>query len=100
MELGCMILSHDTITQLTKSLILRATFHEEIIEIEVLDKATTVIYLWNVTKEKVWQATMDLNSKDIKTVYAFGKSKHEAYKIASSHLIGEHFLKLSVLNDY
>lgn len=88
MELVCMLLEHPTVSRLTKSMLLRSIFAEEEIEIEVMDEARTVIYVWNVGKEKVWQATMDLESGDITTVYAFASTKEEAYELALSNLQG------------
>lgn len=84
-----MLLEHPTVSRLTKSMLLRSMFAEEEIEIEVIDKARTIIYVWNVEREKVWQATMDLESADITTVYAFASTKEEAYQLANRFLTGE-----------
>lgn len=86
MSLCCMILHHPSITRLTKSFILRTLFQAEDIEIEVMDASTTVIYLWNVRKERIWQATAYLESVNLTTVYSFADSKEEALKEALEHL--------------
>lgn len=85
MSLGCMVLYHDSITSLTKSFILRTLFPVEEIEIEVMDAATTVIYLWNVQKEQIWQATVCLESVNIMTVYGFADTKDAARTAALKH---------------
>lgn len=86
MGIGCMILYHATITSLTKSFILRMIFQAEDIEIEVLNAATTVIYLWEVDKEKIWQATVNLESSGLTTVYSFADTKKEALSQGLKHL--------------
>ncbi|GEM_PF-4606206 len=86
MSLGCMILHHPSISRLTKSFILRIIFQAEDIEIEVMDASTTVIYLWNVRKERIWQATAYLESVHLTTVYSFAETKEDALKGALKHL--------------
>lgn len=78
LQLTCMIIYHPTITRITKSLLLRAIFQHERIEIEVLDAATTVIYIQEVNKKKLWQATIDLLSADLITVYSSAETKEIA----------------------
>ena len=84
--LGCMVLYNTSITSLTKSFVLRSLFQEDDLEIEVKDKGTTVIYLWNVSKERIWQATVMLESANLTTVYHFAESKSEALSGALVHL--------------
>ncbi|GGN53915.1 MULTISPECIES: hypothetical protein [Oceanobacillus] len=82
MSLGCMVLYHPLISSYTKSLLLRSVFNNQRIEIEVLDKKTTIIYLEGVEKCQVWQATMDFESSGIQTVYAFEHTKERALEEA------------------
>lgn len=78
----CMVLHHSSITSYTKSFLLRSIFQKENIEIEVLDKATTAIFIERADKEKVWQATVDLESIGIQTVYAFHDEKDKVLEDA------------------
>jgi hypothetical protein len=80
------MLYHTTITFLTKSRILRAMFHSENFEIEVLDKNTMIIFLWNVNKMDVWQAAVLLESTGIQFGYGFGDYKLEARTSAEEML--------------
>lgn len=86
MQLACMILYHPSINQITKSFILRTIFQHESIEIEVLDAATNVIYIQEVSKKKLWQATIDLLSADLTIVYSFAETKEMALHHALRHL--------------
>lgn len=77
-----MVLYHPLISSYTKSLLLRSVFNGTRLEIEVLDKKTTIIYLEGVEKNLIWQATMDFESSGIETVYAFGQTKERALEEA------------------
>lgn len=61
-------------------------FQEEAIEIEVLDSRKVVAFIKEVEKERIWQATVDLESAGITTVYAFGKTKEKVFAEALAHL--------------
>ncbi|MCG5104986.1 hypothetical protein [Oceanobacillus alkalisoli] len=82
MSLGCMVLYHPFISSYTKSFLLRSMFNKQRIEIEVMDKTTTIIYFEEVEKRLIWQATMDLESSGIQTVYAFEHTKEKALEKA------------------
>lgn len=75
---SCLILYHSTITSLTKCKILRAMFKEEEFEIDVIENNTVMIYLWNVEKERIWQAAIDFETTNIVSGYGFGRRKIDA----------------------
>ncbi|WP_164670011.1 hypothetical protein [Virgibacillus doumboii] len=79
---SCLILYHDSITNLTKIMILRAIFLDKEFEIDIVDAGTTVIYIWNVNKMAIWQAALALETTNIKTGYGFGKRKADAWNDA------------------
>jgi hypothetical protein len=81
-----MILDHPTVSNLTKCKMLRFMFHEDDCEIQVTEKNTVVIYLWNVDKIKVWQVVADLLSTNIYAGYGFGSRKKLAYEDANNTL--------------
>lgn len=84
--ISCLILGHPTITNLTKCKLLRFIFHEDEYEIQVIQKNTIVIYLWNVEKVKVWQTVANFESTEVLVGYGFGKRKNEAYDAANTLL--------------
>ncbi|WP_373895378.1 hypothetical protein [Virgibacillus sp. CBA3643] len=75
---SCLILYHTTITSLTKCKILRAMFHEEEFEINVIGENTVIIFLWNLDKEKVWQAVVNFETTNMKVGFGFGERKRDA----------------------
>ncbi|UJL47311.1 hypothetical protein KFZ58_05220 [Virgibacillus sp. NKC19-16] len=83
---SCLILYHSTITSLTKCKILRAMFHEEEFEINVIGENTVIIFLWNLDKEKVWQAVVNFETTNMKIGYGFGDRKNDAIKEAEAVL--------------
>ncbi len=87
MMIGCLILYHKTVTSLTKSMLLRAVFHEEDFEIEVLDESTVVLYVWNVERRHVWQAVLDFELASVHAGYGFGNYKWEAEERAHAVLV-------------
>lgn len=75
---SCLILYHSTITSLTKCKILRAMFHEEEFEINVIEDHTVIIFIWNLDKEKIWQAVVNFETTNMKLGYDFGERKKDA----------------------
>ncbi|WP_382390224.1 hypothetical protein [Lentibacillus juripiscarius] len=73
-------------TNLTKIMMLRAMFHEEDFEIEVLGGSTVIIYIWNVERERIWQAALGFETVNVRAGYGFGKYKHDAREAAEGIL--------------
>ncbi|WP_449354310.1 hypothetical protein ACUL41_13880 [Virgibacillus natechei] len=53
-------------------------FHEEEFEINVIGENTVIIFLWNLDKEKVWQAVVNFETTNMKVGFGFGERKRDA----------------------
>lgn len=76
--ISCLILYHPTITSLTKAMTLRAIFHNEDFEIEVVENHTVIIYIWNIQEMLIWRTAKLFESTNIATGYGFGDRKQDA----------------------
>lgn len=91
---SCLILYHSTITNLTKCKILRAIFHVEEFELQVMDNNTVIIYVWNINKEAFLEAVVNLETTDIELGYGFGNRKMNA-KIEAEELVESHLAQIN-----
>ncbi|WP_060680235.1 hypothetical protein [Virgibacillus halodenitrificans] len=83
---GCIIIKHEDITSLAICKVLRLIFYEEDFEIEIQDKETLHIYLWNVKKTVIWQTVLQFISSQLSVGYGFGSNIYEAYAAANVSL--------------
>lgn len=84
--ISCLVLSHPTITSLTKCRLLRSKFHQERYEIEVEKNHTVIIYLWYMDKMDIWQAAFNIEMMDIRVGYGFGENREAAKQSAYDRL--------------
>ncbi|MBY7142742.1 hypothetical protein KFZ56_06555 [Virgibacillus sp. NKC19-3] len=92
---SCLILYHSSITSLTKCKILRAMFHEEEFEINVIEDNTVIIFIWNLNKEAIWQAVVNFETTNMKIGFGFGERKHDA-RIEANNVLEEWLFAESV----
>lgn len=86
MELGCLIMYHREIANEVKEEILRTMYKEYMHEMEVIDDHRVLIYVWNITKDEIWQGVANLQSTNIVCGYGFGSVKKEAKQEAVEKL--------------
>lgn len=83
---SCLILYNKAISSLTKCKILRVMFKDEQFEINVIEKNTVIIYVWNVEKALIWQAALDFEMAGISVGYGFGALKQGVKRKAEERL--------------
>ncbi|AIF45187.1 hypothetical protein [Virgibacillus sp. SK37] len=83
---SCIIIKHEDITSLAICKILRLIFYEEDFEIEIQNKETLHIYLWNVKKIVIWQTVLQFITSQLSVGYGFGSNIYEAFTAAEDSL--------------
>lgn len=80
---SCLILYSDSIEKRTKKMILDALLQFKDYEILDTEDNTSIIFLWNMMKQDIWQCALDLEFAGIHVGYGFGCNKKEAEKNAN-----------------
>lgn len=75
---GSLILLHSSVTHLTQRKILRAMFISKRLEMDAENKYTTIAFVWDIDKNQIWQAVLELECASFVVGYGFGDTKQEA----------------------
>ena len=73
----CLILSHQDITTMTISKMLRAIFHQKQYEIYTGKNQTTML-VWGISKMELWQAAAQFEFAGIAAGYGFAQAERKS----------------------
>jgi hypothetical protein len=76
--IGCLIMYHKGITNVTKRQIFHAMFKVKEMKVEDDDEDTIVGYIFQASQLIIWQAALELECAEIMVGYGVGASEEEA----------------------
>lgn len=95
--ISCLILYHEPINKSTAQTVIRSSLQHKDYNIVEEDDDGFTVYIWNVTKQVIWQIVFYLEFSKITVGYGFGNCKKQAEEEAI--LILEKRDRLRITNE-